>query len=231
LSAIIVGADLERSGTGWDEIYYSEMQDLKIAGKKVAVFGLGDSVSYSENYADATGEVKFTASKNFTYRFPTQYYSPPKFQTLLLATFKLHDVFENLGCKMMGYTSTEGYLHDASKSIRGDQFCGLLLDDVNQEELTEERIRNWVAALKAEGILEGGGATASVSKESTSTSVRESNLANVEADTVIISQPVALTQQPDSATSGFVAHYNPRTDRTMWINVDGRSSFLTTGKP
>jgi len=50
------GADMERSGTGWDEIYYSEMQELNIAGKKVAVFGLGDSVSYSENYADATGE-------------------------------------------------------------------------------------------------------------------------------------------------------------------------------
>ena len=68
---IIIGADLERSGTGWDEIYYSEMQDLKIAGKKVAVFGLGDSVSYSENYADATGEVKFNASKMFIYRFST----------------------------------------------------------------------------------------------------------------------------------------------------------------
>ena len=54
------GADTERSGTGWDEIYYSEMQDLSnvVAGKKVAVFGLGDSVSYSENYADATGEVR-----------------------------------------------------------------------------------------------------------------------------------------------------------------------------
>jgi len=31
--------------------------DLKIAGKKVAVFGLGDQISYSENYADASGEV------------------------------------------------------------------------------------------------------------------------------------------------------------------------------
>jgi flavodoxin len=51
------GADSERSGTGWDEIYYGEMQDLNIAGKKVGVFGLGDQVSYSENYADASGEV------------------------------------------------------------------------------------------------------------------------------------------------------------------------------
>ena len=51
------GADSERSGTGWDEIYYGEMQDLNIAGKKVGVFGLGDQESYSGNYADASGEV------------------------------------------------------------------------------------------------------------------------------------------------------------------------------
>lgn len=31
--------------------------DLVLAGKKVAVFGLGDQISYSENYADASGEV------------------------------------------------------------------------------------------------------------------------------------------------------------------------------
>mmetsp|Transcript_4411 Transcript_4411/g.8906 ORF Transcript_4411/g.8906 Transcript_4411/m.8906 type:complete len:180 (+) Transcript_4411:99-638(+) len=59
------GADMERSGTGWDEIYYSEMQELNIAGKKVAVFGLGDSVSYSENYADATGEVRLNNISGF----------------------------------------------------------------------------------------------------------------------------------------------------------------------
>ena len=79
------GADTERSGTGWDEIYYGEMQgkkmsrekikeqiiiflqthifmhnmpDLQLVGKNVAVFGLGDQISYSENYADATGEVR-----------------------------------------------------------------------------------------------------------------------------------------------------------------------------
>ena len=119
------GADTERSGTGWDEIYYSEMQELDIAGKKVAVFGLGDSISYSENYGDATGE--------------------------------LHDVFEKLGCSMYGYTSQEGYEHDDSKAIRGDLFCGLLLDAVNQEELTDDRVKNWVDKLIGEGFLENSG--------------------------------------------------------------------------
>ena len=110
------GADVERSGTGWDEIYYGEMQECNdLVGKKVAVFGLGDSVSYGENYADASGE--------------------------------LHDVFEKLGCQMMGYTSQEGYLHEASKAIRGDLFCGLLNDAVNQEELMEERVEKWCVVL------------------------------------------------------------------------------------
>lgn len=50
------GADTERSGTGWDEIYYGEMAEIQLQNKNVAVFGLGDSVSYGENYADASGK-------------------------------------------------------------------------------------------------------------------------------------------------------------------------------
>lgn len=115
------GADTERSGTGWDYIYYSSMQELDLKGKKAAVFGLGDQESYSDYYCDAAGE--------------------------------LHDVFENLGCKMMGYTSQEGYVHQDSKAIRGDQFCGLLCDEVNQDDLSEERVQKWVAQLKTEGFF------------------------------------------------------------------------------
>lgn len=53
------GADTERSGTGWDELYYTQMPAMQsvLAQKPVAVFGLGDQVSYAENYADAAGEL------------------------------------------------------------------------------------------------------------------------------------------------------------------------------
>lgn len=158
------GADTERSGTGWDELYYGEMQDLNLGGKKVAVFGLGDSVSYAENYADASGE--------------------------------LHDVFENLGCKLYGYTSQEGYEHEASKAIRGDKFCGLLLDAVNQEDMTEERVNNWVAQLMDEGFLEAGNEGTSSSTTATPTSIDEpvtvmggKAVSVVEASTVVESVP------------------------------------------
>lgn len=221
------GADTERSGTGWDEIYYSEMQELKnVSGKKVAVFGLGDSVSYSENYADASGE--------------------------------LHDVFEALGCKMMGYTSQEGYEHEASKAIRGDRFCGLLLDAVNQEDLTEGRVQNWVKQLIEEGILEGGGggeeapaAAASspdVPSESlvveaspaTPISVTDSSfeaVAELEKENArlrkLLEENVQLLDRSIGGGNGggYDPHYNEKTGVTMWTSSDGRSCYYTAMTP
>ena len=51
------GADEERSGTAWDDLYYDSMQELSLAGKKVACFGCGDSIGYGENFCDAVDEL------------------------------------------------------------------------------------------------------------------------------------------------------------------------------
>merc|ERR1719389_449248 len=51
------GADQERSGTSWDEWLYNTLPNLDFSGKKVAIFGVGDSGSYSDNYCDAAGEL------------------------------------------------------------------------------------------------------------------------------------------------------------------------------
>lgn len=119
------GSETERSGTGWDALYYSSFPDFKsvLEGKKVAVFGLGDQVSYADYFCDAAGE--------------------------------LHDVFEGMGSTMLGAWPMDGYEHEASECVRGDKFCGLLLDVVNQDDLTDGRIRRWVSQLKDEGILKG----------------------------------------------------------------------------
>ena len=202
------GADTERSGTGWDEIYYGEMQECNdLVGKKVAVFGLGDSVSYGENFADASGE--------------------------------LHDVFENLGCCMMGYTSQEGYLHSASKAIRGDLFCGLLNDAVNQEELIEERVESWVAQLIAEGILnEGASVTPNSSPTRSKTidsSVIEQETKSLEDNSRIFQEETIATKKKPvsvSATNGkYTPHYNANTGITMWTSSDGRLSYFTDDGP
>jgi flavodoxin I len=51
------GADEQRSGTNWDEWLYDQLPNLDFTGKKVAIFGVGDSGSYSINFCDATGEL------------------------------------------------------------------------------------------------------------------------------------------------------------------------------
>jgi flavodoxin I len=217
------GADTERSGTGWDELYYTKFPELKsqLDGKKVAVFGLGDQVSYAENYADATGE--------------------------------LHDVFTSLGCTMLGAWSQEGYEHVDSKSIRGDKFCGMLLDMVNQEELTEERVHKWVAQLKDEGILSGDASSSAVSASpATSTETDLVNggmtapmndtgagqhLTELEGENAKLRKKLEENSQMldqsigAHATGGFTPHTNHVSRKTMWISQDGRQSYMTVEAP
>ena len=50
------GADSERSGTAWDSML-DEIGALSLSGKKVAIFGLGDSSTYTENFCDAMEEL------------------------------------------------------------------------------------------------------------------------------------------------------------------------------
>lgn len=185
------GADTERSGTGWDELYYGPMQELALANKNVAVFGLGDQVSYAENYADATGE--------------------------------LHDVFQKLGCNMMGYTSQEGYEHEASKSIRGDLFCGLLCDMVNQEELSEERVQNWVAQLLEEGILEGDAPVVAAAPVAAATPANNDMRQELEEHSDLLDQSIGAHD------TGFTPFVNAKTGKTMWTSADGRTCYFTDG--
>jgi len=51
------GADTERSGTSWDEWLYNELPNIDLNGKKVAIFGVGDSAGYTDNFCDAVGEL------------------------------------------------------------------------------------------------------------------------------------------------------------------------------
>lgn len=52
------------------------------------------------------------------------------------------------GGKTVGLWPTTGYEFDASKAVRGEQFVGLALDNDNQSDLTDARIKQWVTQLK-----------------------------------------------------------------------------------
>lgn len=54
------------------------------------------------------------------------------------------------GAEIIGKTSASGYTHCCSAAVDGDSFCGLVLDDNNQPDLTPDRIASWVEQLKKE---------------------------------------------------------------------------------
>jgi flavodoxin I len=64
------------------------------------------------------------------------------------ALILIHDVLVAGGAKMVGTWPTDGYTFEASKSIVDDQFVGLVLDEDNQSDQTEERIDSWLEQIK-----------------------------------------------------------------------------------
>jgi len=65
---------------------------------------------------------------------------------------ELHETFKAAGAKMVGYVDASGYQHQESKSVRGDKFLGLPLDEDNENDQTAERVEAWVKQIKAEGM-------------------------------------------------------------------------------
>lgn len=62
----------------------------------------------------------------------------------------LEEKITSLGGKTVGYWPTDGYDFSESKAVREDKFVGLAIDEDNQSELTDSRVKSWVAQLKQE---------------------------------------------------------------------------------
>ncbi len=61
----------------------------------------------------------------------------------------LYDAFADCGASFVGFTSIDGYNFNKSKAVMGDQFVGLVLDEDNQKELSENRLQDWLAQIES----------------------------------------------------------------------------------
>ena len=61
---------------------------------------------------------------------------------------ELYDAAVEAGATVLPGVSTDGYTFDDSEAVEGDKFLGLALDDVNEDDKTEERIDAWIEAIK-----------------------------------------------------------------------------------
>ena len=109
--------DIGELQSDWDG-YFPDLDDIDFSGKKVAYFGTGDQIGYSDNFQDAMGI--------------------------------LEEKITERGGTTVGYWSADGYEFNESKALKDGKFVGLALDEDNQPDLTDKRIKAWVAQLKKE---------------------------------------------------------------------------------
>lgn len=98
------------------ESYIDVLKGADLNGKKIALFGCGDSSSYSDTFGDALG--------------------------------KIYEVIKSKGIQLVGQTSTEGYTFDSSEAIVDGQFVGLLIDEDNESDMTDQRAALWIQDIK-----------------------------------------------------------------------------------
>ncbi|PCK09712.1 MAG: flavodoxin [Alteromonadaceae bacterium] len=106
------------------EEVWPELNELQLSQTKVALFGLGDQVGYPEWFLDAMGY--------------------------------LHQQLQIRDAKMVGYWPVDTYKFDASQALTADktQFLGLALDEENEFDLSDQRIRTWCTQVLQEfGLL------------------------------------------------------------------------------
>ncbi len=63
---------------------------------------------------------------------------------------ELYNGIKDSGARFIGSVATEGYTFDDSEALVDGKFIGLPLDDINEDDMTDARINDWVAQITPE---------------------------------------------------------------------------------
>jgi len=107
--------DSNYSNSDWSK-FFPNISKVDYSGKTVAIFGLGDHITYSGYFVNAMGVLAKDLLKN--------------------------------GATIIGKVDPSSYEFDESEAIFDGMFIGLPIDEDFEPELTDERVSNWVNALK-----------------------------------------------------------------------------------
>ena len=62
---------------------------------------------------------------------------------------EIYNGLKDSGAKFIGQVSTDGYTYEDSAAVVDGKFIGLALDDVNEDDKTDERIDSWINEIKS----------------------------------------------------------------------------------
>jgi flavodoxin I len=131
----------------WEE-FLPELDDIDFRGKKVAYFGLGDQIKYPYNFLDAMGilAMKITSlggtrigswsTEGYDFRESQALVNTQSSQYTNGIPVLLQDQF----------IQQKNHIENQQSQVR--EFVGLAIDEDNQPELTEERIKIWVTQIR-----------------------------------------------------------------------------------
>jgi flavodoxin I len=103
----------------WDS-FLPKLKKTNLAGKTIALFGTGDSSSFSDTFCDGIGII--------------------------------YKQLQATGAAFAGAVSIDAYTFDGSEAVIDGRFVGLPLDEINESDLSDRRIAQWVEQLKSEGL-------------------------------------------------------------------------------
>lgn len=89
-----------------------------LSGKKVALFGCGDSCSFGASFCDAVGTI--------------------------------YNDLQGTGCTFVASLPTDGYNYDSSTAEVDGRVVGMLLDEMNEADRTDERLESWLQEVRKE---------------------------------------------------------------------------------
>jgi len=129
------------------EAFFPELDNIDFKGKNVAYFGLGDQVEYPYNFLDAMGILAGKIASRGGIRvgsWSTEYYDFRESKALISS--QSHQ--STNGSQILVWDKPIQPVNGTKASVEGE-FVGLGIDEENQPELTEERIKVWVTQVKA----------------------------------------------------------------------------------
>ncbi|BAU40339.1 flavodoxin FldA [Leptolyngbya sp. O-77] len=110
-------------------------------------WNIGELQSDWEGFYDELDAIAFSGKKVAYFGAGDQVGYADNFQD---AMGILEEKISSLGGTTVGYWPVDGYDFNESKAVRNGKFVGLAIDEDNQSDLTDERVKTWVAQLKRE---------------------------------------------------------------------------------
>jgi len=143
---ILLGKDAETINIDTASKEDIENFDYLIFG--TSTWGIGDMQDDWEDFVDVLKEVDFGKTKVALFGLGDQVNYAESFVDGMGAIYDA--IYDRV--TIVGEWPRDGYIFKESAAVKNGKFVGLALDKENQQELSDERIKEWVGILKKEFV-------------------------------------------------------------------------------